>query len=224
MAAHRLHFLDDWSTIRHMSLAHSPPRLARRPAAETRERLLEHGAELFNSQGYNTTGINAIVQAAGVPKGSFYHYFASKQDFGLAVIDRFDAHYRNKLGAALDAPHTPPLDRLRRYLESGMREMIDADFCSGCLIGNLGQELAGRAPAFRRRLEQVFSGWAARFTACLDEARQRGDITSAATNRELAEFLLSGWEGALMRAKVTHSTAPLQAFITVYFSQVLRHV
>ena len=94
-----------------MSLAHSPPRLARRPAAETRERLLEHGAELFNSQGYNTTGINAIVQAAGVPKGSFYHYFASKQDFGLAVIDRFDAHYRNKLGAALDAPDTPPLDR-----------------------------------------------------------------------------------------------------------------
>jgi len=198
------------------------PQPTRRPGVTTRERLLTLGSELINTQGYNNTGINAIVQAAGVPKGSFYHYFASKQDFGLAVIDRADAHYRAKLDAVLGNPKLRPLDRLRGYLENGMREMIDADFCSGCLIGNLGQELAGRDPAFRQRLEQVFSGWATRFAACLDEARARGDLTAAANSHDLAEFLLSGWEGALLRAKVTHNTAPLQAFITLFFSQVLR--
>ncbi len=198
------------------------PRTPRRPAAETRERLLDVGSELINSQGYNNTGINAIVQAAGVPKGSFYYYFASKEDFGLAAIDRFDAHYRSKLDAAFKRPKVPPLDRLRRYLETGMADMIKADFGSGCLIGNLGQELAGRHPAFRERLDLVFSGWVARFAACLDEAHQRGDITLVGDSQQLAEFLLSGWEGALLRAKVTHNTAPLQAFIDLFFTQVLR--
>lgn len=198
------------------------PRLSRRPAAETRERLLDLGSELINTQGYNNTGINAIVQAAGVPKGSFYYYFASKEDFGLAVIDRFDAHYRHKLDTALNRPKVPPLDRLRGYLETGMADMINADFGSGCLIGNLGQELAGRHPAFRERLDQVFSGWVSRFAACLDEAHQRGDIALSTDSRRLAEFLLSGWEGALLRAKVTHNTAPLQAFIDLFFAQMLR--
>lgn len=198
------------------------PSATRRPAGETRERLLRIGAELINTQGYNHTGINAIVQAAGVPKGSFYHYFASKEDFGLAVIDRFDAHYRSKLDTALNRPRMAPLIRLRGYLETGLAEMIDAEFCSGCLIGNLGQELAGRHPAFRARLDQVFSGWVARFAACLDEARVRGDFANDISSAQLAEFLLAGWEGALLRAKVTHEPAPLRAFIDLFFSQVLR--
>lgn len=206
-----------------MSLsAATTPHNTRRPAAETRERLLDVGSGLINAQGYNNTGINAIVLAAGVPKGSFYYYFASKEDFGLAVIDRFDAHYRSKLDAAFNRPRMAPLKRLRGYLENGMADMIKADFCSGCLIGNLGQELAGRHPAFRARLDQVFSGWVDRFAACLEEARTRGDFTNDIASPQLAELLLSGWEGALLRAKVTHEPAPLRAFIDLFFSQVLR--
>jgi TetR/AcrR family transcriptional regulator, transcriptional repressor for nem operon len=198
------------------------PASAPRARDATRARLLAVGGELFNTQGYNHTGINAIVQAAGVPKGSFYYYFASKEDFGLAVIDQVAAHYDARLRQALEAPALSPLARLRAYFEQAQQEMRAADFAAGCLIGNLGQELAGRHPAFRARLDEVFCGWVGRFAACLRDAQRQGDIDAHADAAQLAEFLLAGWEGALLRAKVTHSAAPLQAFVSLFFSRVLR--
>jgi TetR/AcrR family transcriptional repressor of nem operon len=205
-------------------IAAAPPNTAPppKPREETRARLLAVGGELFNAQGYNHTGINAIVQAAGVPKGSFYYYFASKEAFGLAVIEHVAAHYDQRLRRALEAPALSPLARLRAYFEQAQHEMRAADFACGCLIGNLGQELAGRHPAFRARLDQVFSDWVRRFADCLQAAQRAGEIDANADAAQLAEFLLAGWEGALLRAKVTHSAAPLQAFVSLYFSRVLR--
>lgn len=193
--------LDDWSNIITMSLsAATTPHNTRRPAAETRERLLDVGSGLINAQGYNNTGINAIVLAAGVPKGSFYYYFASKEDFGLAVIDRFDAHYRSKLDAAFNRPRMAPLKRLRGYLENGMADMIKADFCSGCLIGNLGQELAGRHPPSAH-------GWtrcsAAGWTALPRAWKKRGHAAISPTTSQVRN-----WPSCCSRAGKARCCAP----------------
>ena len=188
---------------------------------ETREIIIQAGREAISQHGFGTTGINAVLQAAGVPKGSFYYYFASKQDFGLAVIDAAARDYGDRLSTTLEDPGRSPLERLRAYFEGGIADM-EASACSaGCLMGNLGQELAGRSEVFRSRLDQVFRDWEGRFAACLEEARARGEIPAGLDPEDIAGFILAGWEGAILRAKLLQSTRPMRRFVTLLFDRLL---
>lgn len=189
---------------------------------DTREELIRVGTEIIAEKGFNTTGIEAVLKTAGVPKGSFYYYFPSKEAFGLAVIDHFALDYRQKLDSYLKNQRFSPLTRIRRYLEAGIGAMDDRQCSRGCPIGNLGQELAGQNEKFRTRLEQVFICWRQRFAECLEAARQAGEIGADSDVEQLAEFLLMGWEGASLRAKVTKSVKPMQDFITILFNKVLK--
>tara|TARA_Y100000766_G_C18869427_1_gene587464 strand:- start:71 stop:724 length:654 start_codon:yes stop_codon:yes gene_type:complete len=187
----------------------------------TRDKLIDSGAELIAQQGYNATGINAVLKTCGVPKGSFYHYFSSKEDFGLAVIERFADDYDASLAALLEDPALPPLERLRRYFATGRAHMLDCDHTTGCLIGNLGQELSGQSDTFRDALNLVFQRWEKRFVACLSQAQADGTINAAIPPEALASFILSGWEGAILRAKTLKSLAPMEHFEAILFDQVL---
>ncbi|RUR33785.1 TetR/AcrR family transcriptional regulator [Vreelandella nanhaiensis] len=187
----------------------------------TRDKLIDSGAELITQQGYNATGINAVLKACGVPKGSFYHYFSSKEDFGLAVIEHFANDYDASLVALLEDPMTPPLERLRRYFAVSRAYMSERDHTTGCLIGNLGQELAGQSVRFREALNHAFQRWEARFAHCLQAAQAQGALTSALDPHQLASFILSGWEGAILRAKTLKSDAPMEVFESILFEQVL---
>nr|WP_298059131.1 TetR/AcrR family transcriptional regulator [uncultured Halomonas sp.] len=187
----------------------------------TRDKLIDSGAQLISHHGYNATGINAVLKTCGVPKGSFYHYFSSKEDFGLAVIERFATTYDETLVALLEDSHTPPLERLRRYFAAGRADMHECDHATGCLIGNLGQELSGQNDTFRDALNLVFQRWEQHFVRCLQEAQARGDIPAHTTPEALASFILSGWEGAILRAKTLKSVAPMEHFEAIFFDHVL---
>lgn len=190
--------------------------------SETRAELIRVGGALIARQGYNNTGINAVLTEAGVPKGSFYYYFANKEDFGLAVIEGLDVEHAARLDSVLGDELTPPLQRIRNYFDAGLADMVEHDYCRGCPIGNLGQELAGQNETFRSRLDAVFSGWKQRFVTCLEAAREAGEIAADSDVEALAEFLLAGWEGATLRAKVTRSTEPMAAFAQTFLDRVLR--
>lgn len=192
-----------------------------KPGNETRAELIRVGGDIIAHRGFNSTGINAVLKEAGVPKGSFYYYFASKEDFGLAVIDGFAADYNAQLDRTLGNHALPPLERIRSYLEMGIADMRSCDYCRGCLIGNLGQELAGQNESFRLRLDSIFSDWQARFAQCLEAAQERGDIDAGADPRALAQLLQMGWQGATLRAKVSKSVEPMAQFATMYFEQIL---
>lgn len=188
----------------------------------TRDKLITIGAELIAQQGYNATGINAVLKNCGVPKGSFYHYFSSKEDFGLAVIERFANQYDERLITLLEDPATAPLERLKNYFASGREHMRECDHSTGCLIGNLGQELSGQSDTFRDVLNNVFQRWEARLVTCLTDAQAQGVINTTLTPEALANFILSGWEGAILRAKTLKSVAPMEAFEAVIFDQLLQ--
>lgn len=190
-------------------------------ASATRDKLILAGAELIAEHGYNATGINAVLKASGVPKGSFYHYFASKEDFGLAVIDDFAAEYDDRLAAILGDETVAPLERLRRYFEAGRVDMATCDHSRGCLIGNLGQELSAHSEVFRERLNRILRRWERRFVGCLAAAREAGDIEADLDPEELAGFILAGWEGAILRAKTVKSVEPMQRFEDVLFARLL---
>ncbi|MEQ5835638.1 TetR family transcriptional regulator C-terminal domain-containing protein [Marinobacter sp. NFXS9] len=192
-----------------------------RPGNETRTELIRVGSDIIARRGFNNTGINVVLKEAGVPKGSFYYYFGSKEDFGLAVIDDFAAASDARLDNTLGDHTQPPLVRIRRYLDTSIADMAACDFCRGCLIGNLGQELAGQNEAFRARLDGIFGAWQKRFAGCLDEARERGDIQSEMDPDALAQLLQMGWQGATLRAKVAKSVVPMERFAAMFFETVL---
>jgi len=189
---------------------------------KTKDILLEAGRKTFLEKGYNHSGIESILQAANVPKGSFYYYFGSKEDFGLKVLERFASCVDEGLDQTLGDVLVPPLDRIRNYCEL-IFEKLESDQCrKGCLVGNLSQEMADQNEVFRAKLEEIFESWVDRYARCLLEAQQAGDIAAELDVHELAEFWLNSWQGAVLRAKTMRSTAPLRTFLGVMFGMVLR--
>ncbi len=190
--------------------------------AEAKERIIAAGMELIPVYGYNATGLDAILKKAGVPKGSFYHHFGVKENFGLALIEHFATEYALKLDSfLLDANHTP-LKRIDNYLEHSIRHLEEQNFAYGCIAGNLGQELADQNERMRLRLSDVFKEWLGKFTACLEEAKRQGELDASFEPASIARFLLSGWEGAILQAKVLRSVEPLKNFRDVLWETVLR--
>lgn len=189
---------------------------------DTRAEIISIGMGLISLHGYNATGIDAVLKQAGVPKGSFYHYFDNKEGFGLAVIDFFADCYDRKLDTFFNDEQVTPSNRIRNYLENGLACLTKNQFTKGCLIGNLGQELADQNERFRARLDEIFNAWKERFAACLREAQRAGELAPDVDPAVMAGFILSGWEGAILRAKVMKSPQPLRDFIDTLFATILR--
>ncbi len=189
--------------------------------ADTRKLLIDVGTQVIGSQGFNPTGLNTVLQTAGVPKGSFYYYFASKEDFGLAIIDETATEYAQLIAGYLQDDRFTPLTRIRNYLQSGLERIREGQCKRGCLIGTLGQELSTQNETFRARLDAVFEGWKQQFAACLEFAKTTGELPAEVDVMQLAEFLLSGWQGAILRAKMQQNILPLEAFINLLFQYVL---
>ncbi|WP_028581159.1 TetR/AcrR family transcriptional regulator [Desulfogranum japonicum] len=192
--------------------------------SDKKSEIIAVGTDLISVNGFNATGIEAVLRQAGVPKGSFYHYFRNKEEFGMAVIDNFAAQYDEKLDSFFNDHTVPPLERIRNYFEHSLAHMSEKQFTKGCLIGNLGQELADQNERFRERLATIFSSWKKRFGSCLQEAQERGEFPVTLEPDVVADFILAGWEGAILRSKVNKSPEPIRNFVDTLFVTILRTV
>jgi TetR/AcrR family transcriptional repressor of nem operon len=189
---------------------------------DTRAEILKAGMRIISRQGFNSTGIEAILKEANVPKGSFYHYFSSKKDFGLQVLNRFSTGIDRIFVSFLEDHSLPPLVRLRNCIESLVIRFEDNNCSIGCLVANLGQEMADQDEEFREKLAEIFRSWICHFESCLHEARDQEEIPADISPEHTAEFFLSGFEGALLVSKVLKSSEPLHTFINIFFERVLR--
>ncbi len=189
-----------------------PPKVPREHG-DTREALLRCGVEVLTAQGLSATGIDSVLKRVGVPKGSFYHYFDSKETFGLAVLEVYAEYFARRLDRWLLDDETPPLRRVERFAEDAKAGMAKYDFERGCLVGNLGQEVMALPDSFRIELELVLGDWQRRLATCLRLAVQSGELPAESDCDELAEFFWIGWEGAVLRAKLARDPRPLDVFI-----------
>ena len=185
----------------------------------TKQRLLDVGLRMLLEHGYHGLGIQALLDAAATPKGSFYHHFTDKEDFALQVIDQYMQQVHAALDACLGDTDRPPLARVRRFFEL-TRASYHGDGYLGCLLGGLGQELSGANDVFRRKIEKCFTQIARRIADCLEEARQRGDIPAASDPPRMASLLVDCWEGAALRSRLRESPGPLTAMLDFYFQSV----
>src|SRR5262249_25038281 len=176
----------------------------------TKAALVDAGTQLILEQGYHQTGIQDVLQAAGVPKGSFYYYFPSKEAFGCEVIAQFAAAYVARLEQCLGDTTCSPLTRLRRHLDETIARFERRGCRGGCLIGNLSQELADQSALFGPQLEAVLTDWRERYARLFREAQAVGELPADLDPQGLAEFYLNSFEGAVLRAKVSKSPAPLR--------------
>lgn len=177
-----------------------------------RSTLIRSGMELLTERGYSATGIDAILKPAGVPKGSFYYYFANKDEFVTQVISAYAAYFAQLLDRHLLNTEHRPLERIENFVEAASAGMTRFGFKRGCLLGNLGQEMSTLPESFRFQIEAVFSDWEARLAACLREAQQQGELAPAANADKLAYIFWIGWEGAVLRAKLEQTDRPLKLF------------
>jgi len=184
-----------------------------RPAnPETRSRLLEKGGELISSLGFNATGVQEITAAAGVPKGSFYNYFESKEAFALAILTEYCESMTAAYGPILDERDTPPLVRIARYFEGLAGFHQRRQYAAGCLIGNMALEVTPSSDLVRAKLTAIYRDLTAALADCLREAQARGDLATTKDPGRLADALIDTFEGAVMRAKVERSRAPFDSF------------
>ena len=184
---------------------------------DTRRALVWCGTELLTERGFQVTGIDEVLKRVGVPKGSFYHFFANKHEFGEAVIQNYVDYYAHKMARIFDDAALSPLSRLRLFVEDAKRGMLKFAYKRGCLIGNLGQELASLDDQFREQLEAVLVSWERRVAACLREAIDAGELPAGSDAVALSRFFWIGWEGAVLRAKLTRNAKPLDQFADLYF-------
>jgi TetR/AcrR family transcriptional repressor of nem operon len=141
------------------------------------------------------------------------------------VLEGYVAYFDEKFDRLMGDTGRPPLDRLRAYIAECRAGMARHQWRRGCLVGNLAQELGARNDDFRQRLEGVLLGWQVRVAALLREAVACGDLAAQVDADRLAQFFWIGWEGALMRAKLTRDASPLDCFVEKFFAllPVRRH-
>jgi TetR/AcrR family transcriptional repressor of nem operon len=184
-----------------------------------RDKLILVALELFHTKGYNGCGVLDITNAAGVPKGSFYNHFKSKELLALAVLDLYQKKARFD---ALSDKSIPPVQRLQSHFKSYGALNVKWRFERGCLMGNFGAEMSSQSQVTRRALKKAFDNWCDAVAEVLQEAKEREEIDTHHDPASLARFLVNSWEGAVMRSKVVRNTAPFEDFFAVAFNSILK--
>ena len=168
----------------------------------------------MSRRGYHGTGVQEIVQAAGVPKGSFYHYFASKEDFSLQALEFFYGPRLQRYAEALSNPQRSPGARILSYYADVIEHFARQEKIEyHCFIGCLSFEMAELSQPIGRRVEEILQRSMQILADCLREARDAGELPAGQDCTALAEFIGNAWECALMRMKVGGTVAPLKIFL-----------
>jgi TetR/AcrR family transcriptional repressor of nem operon len=188
--------------------------------AAIRARLVDAALDHVWDHGYGTSTIAAIAEHAGIPRGSVFYHFPTKDDIVVAAIEAYvaQAHQRRleKLMSG-DGGGQKALDRFRSYFRGRLEARRASSFRRGCLLGNLAGEIGGQdfpriAQAVRRGL-QVFEK---DMLAFLEASSKRGQLAKGTNLKPLAATIVNGWEGALLQMKLQQSPAPLSNFIASF--------
>jgi TetR/AcrR family transcriptional regulator, transcriptional repressor for nem operon len=189
------------------------------PRPSTREQIVQAGLKCLTTKGFNGVGVQDITDAAGVPKGSFYNHFESKEALGAEIVERYGADKRRR--ELLTDKSIPPLERLRRHYERLTTLCVDARFERGCILGNFSAELSNQSEVIRESLRRLYERWTKDVEATIAEAQDQGAVSKALTAAELAGFLLDAYEGALLRARVERDGRAFGRFMKFAFSKLL---
>lgn len=171
---------------------------------------MNQGVVFFMNQGYHGTGLQEILDAVNVPKGSFYNYFGSKEEFGAAVIQHYIEPFISRLSLHLQQSGSDALGAIRHYFEELIVELEENQFKGGCLLGSLMGEIGSTSDVCQQSLQSAIARYRDLLQSGLAQAQQQGSVRTDKTSEEMADLLINTWQGALLRMQIEKSSAPVK--------------
>ncbi|WP_428354192.1 TetR family transcriptional regulator C-terminal domain-containing protein [Methyloprofundus sp.] len=181
-----------------------------------RDRLLDQGVQMLMDQGYHGTGLKEILDIVGIPKGSFYNYFASKEVFAAEAISHYIEPFLIRLEGHLQNPELDGLTALKRYYAELICEVERIGYKGGCLMGNLMGEVGDTSEICRRSLKSAIERYRNLQKTALLRAQNEGTVTKNLDADIMSNLLVDHWQGALLRMKIEQSVHPLQQFVETF--------
>jgi TetR/AcrR family transcriptional repressor of nem operon len=175
---------------------------------------------LIHIKGYNNTGIKEILDKADVPKGSFYHYFKSKEDLALNILDYHASIINNIFAYAIEENKDNPFLALRCFFEVFHKKFEELDYFGGCPLGNLSQELSDTEENIRIKVDTIFNNIVEKIAVLLEKAKDMEIIDFKVDSRDYAQFIFNSWEGAILRAKTMKNRQSLDIFMNIIFEKM----
>jgi TetR/AcrR family transcriptional regulator, transcriptional repressor for nem operon len=182
-----------------------------------KQQIVEAGLAELHARGYAACSVEDITKAAGVPKGSFYNHFASKEEFAVEAVRR----YFQVSGWPDSVEAASAIARLRAGFEALYAGARDRSFSRGCMWGNLANEVADHSDAIRGELAEGLDAWSAIVTELVAEAQRNGEIRPGSDAVQLGRFIVNAWEGALTRSRVVRNGQPIDDFFRMIFGNLL---
>jgi TetR/AcrR family transcriptional regulator, transcriptional repressor for nem operon len=192
------------------------------PKPSNRDKILTEGLRVVHERGFAGASVRDIVQAAGVPQGSFTNHFASKEAFGLEIIDLYYARGSELIRETLRNDSLPPLQRLGAYIDATKTRLNQHGMRNGCLFGNFTAEASDHSEIIRQRLVAIFAEVQDSIAYCLRAAIKAGELPANFDCDEVAGFVVSSLQGANLLAKAQRSPAPVERFKRILFAMILR--
>jgi TetR/AcrR family transcriptional repressor of nem operon len=196
--------------------------IARMARPSNREKILASGLEVVHAHGFAGASVRDIVQAAGVPQGSFTNHFGSKEAFGLEIIDRYCDGSRDIIAETLFDDTRSPLMRLGEFIDRGKEKLACNGMRDGCLLGNLAAEASQDSEPMREKLDAAFADIAGSIAYCLKAAVEAGEVPRDLDVEGTAAYIVASVQGANLLAKISRDTAPIDRFKAILFDKVLR--
>jgi len=196
--------------------------IARMARPSNREKILASGLEVVHAHGFAGASVRDIVQAAGVPQGSFTNHFGSKEAFGLEIIDRYCDGSRDIIAETLLDDTRSPLMRLGEFIDRGKEKLACNGMRDGCLLGNLAAEASQNSEPMREKLDAAFIDIAGSIAYCLKAAVEAGEVPRDLDVEGTAAYIVASVQGANLLAKISRDTAPIDRFKAILFDKVLR--
>jgi TetR/AcrR family transcriptional repressor of nem operon len=187
------------------------------PRPSTRNAIFSSGMKLFIARGFNACSVQDITDAAGVPKGSFYNHFKSKEALAAEIVTEYAKGSTDR--SILSNRKIPAVTRLKKHF--GALNEYFSHCNDGCLVGKFMAEVSDDMPQVRGRLLSVLNVWGKEISSAIAEGQRQGSIRRDLKPDELAAFLIDSYEGTILRTRVEHSPKALKSFVKVVFSSIL---
>lgn len=184
------------------------------------EDIISKGTELFRKKGYHNVGINEILKACDLPKGSFYNFFDTKEKFAEKVLESYGTSSLNMIVKSLGDKSISPLVRLKQFysmlIDINEKDGMDA----GCLVNNLSIEVGGFNPGISKVAGDNFNIWIEEIARCVEEGQDKGEIIDTIPAEDIAEYMHAGLFGAFSRMKVNRNRVYLDKWFKMTFDFV----
>lgn len=179
--------------------------------ATTKERILDAAEEIMLTKSFHSVGLAEILASVKVPKGSFYHHFSSKEQFGVELIAHYVQEHTERLHKFFAAPETKALQKLVDYWNYQIGHVTASDCQQCCLVVKLGLEVASFSEPMRAVLADGLKTWRGIYKKAVQEGQADGSIRKGLKPAEAAAAIQDTWQGAMQRMQVERTVKPLRS-------------